>query len=1644
MKIRNPKNRQGITLLFVVSMIVLFLLMGTTFVVISNDYFKAARKRGQAKLHTVDHEAVIRRAFYDVVRGPSLLNQSSPLRAHDLMSDQYGYGFKAFVTDAYDLADSDLDGDVDGNDSGVDPDQFLRLILGSNTGVRNQVQDLRKSDDAYADFLNQAEPSDPNNFNVPVAGLYNGLVFSFVTKSATGYSTRVVEHSFNTDTGNHEFIIPFPRVGQFGGAGGAIADLVESQVVVNGRDFSGTGAGGAKPATAARELGDSALQPNRVGESGTNFLSEYLDGGKHSPNESYDAADFQNMFLSGRDRDGEVIPSFHRESLSGPGGSVVVPGIGQGSNKFIPNTDDGTANSEYLYGENSINDNTFDVDSDNDGENDALFIDNGYEVMMAPDGRRFKPLVAYKVVDLDGRLNLNAHGNLTQAKDDFFISQQIPNFDNSNSLPRGQGYGPPEISFAEIVFNDDPNRDPGLPSLNANLKLEKYQYLMEGRYGQSGTPGFYNDPEPDTLRKLFGYPRGVVNWPVAVGTVNRDAADNGSLFASSAMDIHGRFSFGFPELAFVQNGNSIDDFRDPNVAGFPNGLPVIDMVGSEFGNDFEYANNPYEMTFDSQSGSNHSNSPFSPADLERHLRPFDVDTNILSKRIPFDSETDSETEMNNGIVGGIPRSKRNLITTESWDVPMIPDNFKAKLISRLPVLASDLGANSTLAQINQRADSLIDQGLFAPELLAGLKMNVNRPLGNGWDDNGNGIVDEPAEANLESNRDFTKFKNPGFDLDDDLTPNGGWSNESKARIIFTRQLYMLALLLSDVVPVDLDGDGNATPAEYSEVIAQWAVNVVDFRDPDNINTRFAFDPNPWDGNWNPAANVVWGTERPELLITETLAVHARRTEDLGDPGGNANGNANGQQNGNPNPGQPPGQNNELFDQRLRPEAFSYIELYNPWTQNSLNQRLDPSLYDNNGNQSVALDRFVLGNGGTGSPVWRLSIDRPDRDGDGIEGNDNDAGAKRFVYFTNSADISNDIINDHGNGVEVYFSDRDNAWNPYVLKPGGQALVGTLGIQEGDWYRSFMGRRTGETDLTLTLDDPDDALNTQNIRINPETGVVKRTADDQVAGRQATIIPINAVRSGGQPAASLQDSNRRGFNVSDPFGGYPILDDKQGGGQPMVSLDDGFSYGPVNGNDCYDIPLDDPDDVGNQDGNRNEEDLGAIMADEGMNRRFRVIKLQRLADPSIVWHPNDNPYLTVDVLDMDLVAFNGVEGQSAQDAIAPEKANTASTLERGAENTNDDSWKARDLFRSVRGQVNDIPNSNPLAQHQFGFTLTESLGQTNQAFVSNPANVNDRFFTSLRWNNRPFVSHLEIANVPFAGPDWLTRNFTSKQDDYDPYSGDDNLIRGRFHHLLNFFANDSDAGGGDRANLHRIMDYVEVPSRFAGTRDYLNTDNFPQPFNFLSRYRVPGKVNLNTIYSDSSSAFNQSTIWNGLQGGFASLGGGLNYQNFADSRENGNPGPGMPTDFGNPFRPSDENVNVPQNDAVPLVTEVGSTLLRNSESTSIAPMPETKPLLDFDNSAAIYNADRNAYFRNLQRQRLGNLVTTKSSVFAVWVTVGYFEVDENGLIGAEIGADTGDVKRNRGFFMFDRSIPMAFEPGKNHNIENGVLVETIIE
>ena len=57
----------------------------------------------------------------------------------------------------------------------------------------------------------------------------------------------------------------------------------------------------------------------------------------------------------------------------------------------------------------------WDVDNDGDGVPDSVWVDLGIPVRATADGRLYKPLFAILCVDLDGRLNLNAHGMLAQA-----------------------------------------------------------------------------------------------------------------------------------------------------------------------------------------------------------------------------------------------------------------------------------------------------------------------------------------------------------------------------------------------------------------------------------------------------------------------------------------------------------------------------------------------------------------------------------------------------------------------------------------------------------------------------------------------------------------------------------------------------------------------------------------------------------------------------------------------------------------------------------------------------------------------------------------------------------------------------------------------------------------------------------------------------------------------------------------------------------------------------------------------------------------------------------------------------------------------------------------------------------------------------
>jgi hypothetical protein len=321
-------------------------------------------------------------------------------------------------------------------------------------------------------------------------------------------------------------------------------------------------------------------------------------------------------------------------------------------------------------------------------------------------------------------------------------------------------------------------------------------------------------------------------------------------------------------------------------------------------------------------------------------------------------------------------------------------------------------------------------------------------------------------------------------------------------------------------------------------------------------------------------------------------------------------------------------------------------------------------------------------------------------------------------------------------------------------------------------------------------------------------------------------------------------------------------------------------------------------------------------------------------------------------------------------------------------------------------------------------------------------------------------------------------------------------------------------------LYRILEYVQTPSLFAGTSTWLNPGNWPganpganygfgstlvptvvgaqydprlnrqPPFSSISEFRDPGRVNLNTIASQD--------IWAALFHGNATPAAtgnihpgpswstaAANTKSLVDSRRGyGTDGSAgllldstMPTFFGNPFRSADAGDLVP----LPKMRRAGvdCTLLR-SAGTSSNDNQQNPPAANGDpmfaaTTQAVYNdAARSASFRYGPMVRLDNLTTTRSNVYAVWITIGFFEVEpanstrfnsvHGGLglnpaqltalfnrvypdgyeLGREAGIDTGETRRLRGFYIIDRSMPAGFEPGADLNVENTIRLRRRIQ
>ncbi|HXG09624.1 MAG TPA: hypothetical protein VNK04_07530 [Gemmataceae bacterium] len=141
----------------------------------------------------------------------------------------------------------------------------------------------------------------------------------------------------------------------------------------------------------------------------------------------------------------------------------------QASGKLFPYPEDATGDVKNLIGA--------------PGGNDSIWIDIGAPVLTAPDGRKYKMLVAPLILDLDSRININVHGN---------------NRGNNNTHVSNQGWGRWEINPRRIGAANQGEW--------ANLFIGNNGWL--GRYKADLRPGNANDPnnkaQPGTLPHSYG------------------------------------------------------------------------------------------------------------------------------------------------------------------------------------------------------------------------------------------------------------------------------------------------------------------------------------------------------------------------------------------------------------------------------------------------------------------------------------------------------------------------------------------------------------------------------------------------------------------------------------------------------------------------------------------------------------------------------------------------------------------------------------------------------------------------------------------------------------------------------------------------------------------------------------------------------------------------------------------------------------------------------------------------------------------------------------------------------------------------------------------------------------------------------------
>ena len=151
---------------------------------------------------------------------------------------------------------------------------------------------------------------------------------------------------------------------------------------------------------------------------------------------------------------------------------------------------------------------------------------------------------------------------------------------------------------------------------------------------------------------------------------------------------------------------------------------------------------------------------------------------------------------------------------------------------------------------------------------------------------------------------------------------------------------------------------------------------------------------------------------------------------------------------------------------------------------------------------------------------------------------------------------------------------------------------------------------------------------------------------------------------------------------------------------------------------------------------------------------------------------------------------------------------------------------------------------------------------------------------------------------------------------------------------------------------------------------------------------------------------------------------------------------------------------PTNNVVNLFWPAGTTLPTAVPATTPPTIPS--PYLGANSVTGpplVPDMKQHPYFRTEMLQKAMNLTTERTHQYAVWITIGFFEVARQGdllmiqqgnpvlaydMLGPEIGASTGQTTRYRGFFLVDRLKLYSFDDTTPGSFRPAVVYRQTIE